>query len=143
MATRSKRLTVLSEAEQFALYGLPDFDDSQRMQYLGSFTEEELELALSRPGVQAQTYCALQVAYFKAKKAFFQFSWDDVEDDRAFVVSRIFNSQAFIPQAIAKHELWNCFKITLTFHEHVLLLQHGHITSMLAQLCRNRLPAFG
>ncbi len=29
MATKSKRLAVLSDAEQFALYGLPDFDDKQ------------------------------------------------------------------------------------------------------------------
>jgi hypothetical protein len=28
-ATKSERLAVLSDAEQFALYGLPDFDDGQ------------------------------------------------------------------------------------------------------------------
>jgi len=33
MLEKSERLNVLSEAEQFALYGLPDFDDSQRMDY--------------------------------------------------------------------------------------------------------------
>jgi len=30
MPAKSERLTILSEAEQFALYGLPDFDDRQR-----------------------------------------------------------------------------------------------------------------
>lgn len=30
MTTKSKRLTVLSEAEHEALYGLPDFDDRDR-----------------------------------------------------------------------------------------------------------------
>jgi hypothetical protein len=29
MAAKNKLLTVLSEAEQYALYGLPDFDDAQ------------------------------------------------------------------------------------------------------------------
>ena len=35
MTTKSERLTVLSDAEQEALYGLPDFDDAQRLEYFG------------------------------------------------------------------------------------------------------------
>ncbi len=30
----SKNLTILSDAEQAALYELPDFDDEQRLEYL-------------------------------------------------------------------------------------------------------------
>ena len=86
MARKNKLLTVLSEAEQYALYGLPDFDDAQRLQYL-VLTETELALAVSRPGFHAQVYCVLQIGYFKAKNAFFRFNWDDVEDDFAFVLS--------------------------------------------------------
>jgi len=44
MATKSERLAVLSDAEQFALYGLPDFDDEQRLNYL-SLSGPELALA--------------------------------------------------------------------------------------------------
>src|SRR5256885_1326594 len=43
MTTKSERLTVLSDAEQEALYGLPDFDDAQRLEYL-ALTETELEI---------------------------------------------------------------------------------------------------
>jgi hypothetical protein len=32
-ADSGKRLTVLSEAEKLALYGLPDFDDFQRDEF--------------------------------------------------------------------------------------------------------------
>ena len=53
MATKSKRLTLLSDAEQFALYGLPDFDDGQQLEYL-SLSEAELALACSRPGLHAR-----------------------------------------------------------------------------------------
>ena len=74
MANKSERLAVLSNAEQFALYGLPDFDDGQRLDYL-SLSEAELALACSRPGLHAQVYCALQIGYFKAKHAFFRFTW--------------------------------------------------------------------
>jgi hypothetical protein len=103
MATKSDRLAILSDAEQFALYGLPDFDDGQRLEYL-SLSEAELALASSRPGLNAQVYCALQIGYFKAKHAFFRFTWDDVPDDSAFVLSRYFNGHLFEPHTITKHE---------------------------------------
>jgi hypothetical protein len=103
MATKSKRLTLLSDAEQFALYGLPDFDDGQQLEYL-SLSEAELALACSRPGLHARVYCVLQIGYFKAKHAFFRFAWSDVEDDCAFVLTRYFIGQAFEPHPITKHE---------------------------------------
>jgi len=103
MATKNKILAVLSEAEHYALYGLPDFDDEQRMDYL-TLSESELALACSRRGLHAQVFCALQLAYFKAKHAFFRFTWDDAQDDCAFVLTRYFNGQAFEPHAISTRE---------------------------------------
>ena len=58
MSNKNKLLTVLSDAEQEALYGLPDFDDVQRLEYL-ALTETELAFASSRPGLPAQVYCIL------------------------------------------------------------------------------------
>ena len=103
MVSKNKLLTILSDVEQFALYGLPDFDDRQRLNYL-SLSEQELALASGRPGLHAQTYCCLQIGYFKAKHAFFGFSRDDAEDDLAFVLTRYFNGQTFEPSTITKHE---------------------------------------
>ncbi len=100
---KNKLLTILPDAEQFALYGLPDFDDRQRLDSL-SLSEQELALACSRPGLHAQAYCALQIGYFKAKHAFFRFAWDEAADDVAFVLTRYFNGQAFEPYAVSKHE---------------------------------------
>ena len=103
MVTTSERLAVLSDAEQFALYGLPDFDDRQRLTYL-SLSESELALASSRPGLHAQICCALQIGYFKAKHAFFRFTWDEAQEDCRFVLTRYFKDQRFHAQAITKHE---------------------------------------
>jgi hypothetical protein len=103
MATNSDRLAILSNAEQFALYGLPDFDDGQRLSYL-SPSEAELTLACGRSGLHAQVYCALQIGYFKAKRAFFSFTWDDIQDDSAFVLSRYFSGYTLEPHTITKHE---------------------------------------
>ena len=103
MIAKSERLTVLSDAEQEALYGLPDFDDAQRLEYL-ALSESELAFAVSRPGLHAQIYCVLQIGYFKAKHAFFRFDWSEVEDDCAFVLSRYFAGEPFERKAITKHE---------------------------------------
>lgn len=100
---KNERLTVLSEAEQEAIYGLPDFDDAQRLEYL-ALSENELALASSRPSLHAQVYCILQIGYFKAKHAFFRFDWDEVEDDVNFVLSRYFDGDAFERKSITKHE---------------------------------------
>jgi TnpA family transposase len=105
MTAQSKRLSVLSDAEQEALYGLPDFDDGQQLDYL-SMLEAELALAASRQGLYVQVYCILQIGYFKAKKAFFRFDWLDVEDDTSFVRSRYFNGEAFEPKEITDHEYY-------------------------------------
>ncbi|TPG87753.1 Tn3 family transposase [Pseudomonas caspiana] len=104
MAAKNKLLTILSDAEQEALYGLPDFDDGQQLEYL-SLSEAELALATSRSGFHAQVYCILQISYFKAKHAFFRFAWNtDVENDVAFVLSRYFHGEEFEPEAITDHE---------------------------------------
>ncbi len=103
MTAKSERLSVLSVAEQEALYGLPDFDDGQQLEYL-SLSETELALACSRPGLPAQAYCAIQIGYFKAKQTFFRFTWNDAQDDRVFVLSRYFNGHLCEPEAVTKHE---------------------------------------
>ena len=105
MFAKSERLNVLSEAEQFALYGLPDFDESQQMDYF-VFSEQELSLALNRPTVHAQLHCALQIGYFKAKQAFFLFSWEQTQEDASFLRSRYFADQEFVPHPITRHEYY-------------------------------------
>ena len=85
-----KRLTILSDAEKVALYGLPDFDDFQRVEFL-AMTDAERTLALRRKGIEEQIYCLLQIGYFKAKQAFFHFSLADASpNDIAFLLQRYF-----------------------------------------------------
>jgi len=100
---RSERLSVLSDAEQYALYGLPDFDEGQRAEFL-SLSPQELRLAFSRPSLYARVHCALQIGYFKAKHAFFHFTWDDVREDCDFILTRYFHDQHFEAQTITRHE---------------------------------------
>ncbi len=85
------------------MYGLPDFDDTQHLEYL-ALSEAELAIVNCRPGVTAQAYCVLQIGYFKAKQAFFRFDLCDVEDDFSFVLSRYFRGESIEQKTISKHE---------------------------------------
>jgi Domain of unknown function (DUF4158) len=103
---RSKRLTILSESEKLALYGLPDFDDFQRFEFL-AMTDAERDLALQRNGLWAQIYCLLQTGYFKAKQAFFRFSLNDVPpEDITFLLQRYFPGQELIIRLLPAKEYY-------------------------------------
>jgi TnpA family transposase len=89
-ADSSRRLTIFTEAERAALYGLPDFDDFQRAEFL-AFTEAELGLADGRRGPVERLHCLLQIGYLKAKHAFFDLAADVVPaEDVAFLAERYF-----------------------------------------------------
>ena len=67
MRTSNKRLTILSELDQHALYNQPNFDDSQLAEFL-TFTEAELFLISNCPGLSTQIHCAIQLGYFKPER---------------------------------------------------------------------------
>jgi TnpA family transposase len=104
---RNKNLSLLSDEEQNALYGFPDFNDEQRDQYL-TLTPLEQGLMFGCTSLSAQVYCGLQIGYFKAKQAFFQFGWQDVlPADIDFILQRYFLVQSFIPMSLTIYE---CYK---------------------------------
>ena len=89
-ASGSWRLTIFTEEERLALYGLPDFDDFQRAEFL-AFTEAERAVADKRKGQVERLHCLLQLGYFKAKHAFFDLARDAVPaEDIAFLADRYF-----------------------------------------------------
>src|SRR5919106_871148 len=105
-ADPSKRLTILSEAEKLALYGLPDFDDFQRAEYF-ALTDTERALVQQRKGLSEQVYCLLQIGYFKAKQAFFNFSWQEVPpEDITFVLQRYFPGTTLTPRPVRESEYY-------------------------------------
>ena len=104
MAAPNKRLTIMSEEERFALYGMPDFSESQQQEYF-TFTNSEQQLMLSRSTLSAKVYCALQIGYFKAKQLFFDLPWDDISDeDIAFIMNMYFPEQVFLAEPITSYE---------------------------------------
>ena len=110
MRASNERLTILTEAEQAALYELPFFDDEQRLNYL-NLTPEEQRLMRSRSDLPSQIHCALQIGYFKAVHYFFRFEWEDVAEDVAFVLDQYFPEQIFKATSITKHQYYEQCKI--------------------------------
>lgn len=103
MAHKNKLLSILSDAEQEALYGLPDLDDAQRLEFL-ALDESELALVNNRKGLHTQIFCILQIAYFKARHLFFRLGWNEVKDDCDFVLSRYFPGESLPDKSPTKHE---------------------------------------
>ncbi len=102
----NERLTILSDAEKTALYGIPHFDDFQRIEFF-ALTEAELALALGRKSLLAQIYCLLQIGYFKAKQAFFLFSLDELpSEDVEFILQRYFPGQTLAKAALHTSEYY-------------------------------------
>ena len=102
----NERLTILSEAEKTALYSIPDFDDFQRVEFF-AMTDAERSLTLQRKGILKQIYCLLQIGYFKAKQAFFQFSLDEVPpEDVTFLLQRYFPGQTLTVEPLSTKEYY-------------------------------------
>lgn len=94
-ANNSKRLAVLSDLERWAFYGLPDFDDEQRTQYL-TFDEQSWAVIDRCPSLATKVHCALLLGYFKAKHMFFRLSRKSIPHaDLRYLLSRYFPDEDF------------------------------------------------
>jgi len=106
MRASDRNLTILTEPERQALYGLPDFDVFQRAEYF-ALTTQELSLAHRRNSVPDQLLCMLQLGYFKAKQTFFGFTFADVpKEDIEFLLRHYFPGKSFNPKPIRKAEYY-------------------------------------
>ena len=100
---KSERLTILSAEENLVFYGLPDFDDEQRVRYF-TFDENELDLIFRCKEFHAQVYCAIQIGYFKAKNMFFKFQLNRIpKEDVHFLLNQYFNNKQLASFNITKN----------------------------------------
>jgi len=120
MTTKNKRLTILSEEEKFALYALPDFNESQQYEYF-TFSNGEQKIIYSCSDLSNQLYCALQIGYFKAKHTFFNFGWEEVQkEDIDFLIKFYFSNQQIQLKPISKYEYYRQVKEISNFYGYEL-----------------------
>ena len=120
MSTSNKRLTIMSEEEKFALYGIPDFSESQQYEYL-TLTNSEQEIMLSRSTLSSKIYCALQIGYFKAKHMFFDLDWNNIpEEDISFLMEMYFPDKYFLAEPITQYERYTQIKLITKLYSYCL-----------------------
>jgi TnpA family transposase len=86
-----KRIKLLSEGEITDLYGLPHFTEHERIHY---FSLNQLEkTALNKFAyIHSKVHFILQLGYFKAKRRLFNFKFQEVPHDVAYVMQTYFTS---------------------------------------------------
>jgi TnpA family transposase len=78
----------------------------QRKNYF-SFSKNELQLIIKNKYKHVNLYTALQLGYFKAKKIFFQISWQDVSiADLNFIIQNYFENITIEQLPITKHQYY-------------------------------------
>src|ERR1700738_4400721 len=78
------RLKILSDDEIDALYGRPRFTQEERVEYFTLSAQEKVALAQLHSH-KSKAFFILQLGYFKARRMFFVFGLNDVQEDAAYV----------------------------------------------------------
>lgn len=99
--TETKRLKILEAEEVEAVYGLPVFNDEERVFYFTLSPSERAVLSQLR-GIKSAIYYILQLGYFKARRQFFTFSLEQVTADAHYVQRTYFPDFVLIDLNITK-----------------------------------------
>ena len=89
----SHRLTILTDKEIDALYGLPHFTEEERPLYYELSGQERAEVATHTTSVAV--HLILQLGYFKARQQFFTYDLQAVSEDIRYIHERYFPSRTF------------------------------------------------
>lgn len=127
-----KRLGILTKSEFQELYGLPHFSSDERAKYFSVDSTEKRELKNLRT-TQARLYFILQMGYFKAKKMFFPFESQEMEDDIRFI------AQKYLPQEEDYDKLEMPRSTRMVLQEHILrLCNYRHCTQQVRDSLQER-----
>lgn len=103
--TQKNRLQLLTEPEIKDFYARPDFNSDERELYFAMNPQEMIALR-QYSATKTQIAFRLQLAYFKAKQKFFEFTFDEVHDDVAYLIAKFYkNTKAKLPNSITRQSL--------------------------------------
>lgn len=113
MKETERRLTILTRNEIQELYGLPRFTDEERVRYFFLDQSEIEELENFRTSL-SKIYFILQLGYFKAKKRFFVFQFQEVKDDIYYISQKYrFKEEEITKTILPKSSRKDQYKIIL------------------------------
>lgn len=103
--TKKNRLQLLTEPEIEDFYTRPNFNSGERELYFAINSQEMIALR-QYSATKTQIAFRLQLAYFKAKQNFFEFTFDEVRDDVAYLIANYYkNAKAKLPNSITRQSL--------------------------------------
>jgi TnpA family transposase len=88
-SSSSRRLSILTQREIDDLYGLPRFTEEDRQLYFDLSAAEEARVRAMHTN-SAKAHFVLQLGYFKAKRQFFAYPYDAVQEDLRHILERHF-----------------------------------------------------
>lgn len=90
----AEHLNILTPEEIYQLYGLPVFNEEQRLIYFDLSETDHQTMRIYRTP-RTQLFFILQLGYFKAKQQFFVFELTQVVEDLRHIEARYFSEHAF------------------------------------------------
>src|SRR3990167_2888790 len=94
MKNKSKRLNILNDNEQKALYNRPTFSMLEREHFF-SLSKPEWKL-IEKLSHENRVYFILQMGYFQAKSQFFTASVKNASDDIKFITENVLSRKKSI-----------------------------------------------
>lgn len=107
-----KRITILSKDEVEYLYGIPKLTDSDRM-VLFDLEETDHHTIRNLPNDAVKIDYIIQLGYFRAKKYFFSFTFQQIRQDVWFIINNYFPNVPFPKKNISKNYHYKNQKIIL------------------------------
>lgn len=89
MSVKSHRLSILTQKEIYDLYGLPQLNDEDRCFYF-DLSADEINIVDAIHTRSAAVHLVLQLGYFKAKRQFFVYPLEAVQDDLNYILQKYF-----------------------------------------------------
>ena len=89
MRNPGKRLSILTAEEIQELYGLPNFTYEDKIRYFTLTAIEIRELDSFRT-TKTKMHFILQLGYFKARRLFFTFQYQQIREDVQYIQQQIF-----------------------------------------------------
>lgn len=89
--SNAERINLLTDVEVTELYGIPQFDETERDYYF-QLDNNEQNLLEKYTGIKSKLFLILQLGYFKAKKQIFKFSLENVIEDINHVIKKYYHS---------------------------------------------------
>lgn len=122
----SKRLTILTSEEITDLYDIPSFNDDERADFF-SLESVEIKIVDELASAAVRINCILQLGYFKAKRNFFNFTFQEVRHDVWYIINRYFPEAKFPKKQLSDYQHYTNKKRILALYNYAQVKSKDHL----------------